>query len=326
MGTNQSCPGRNGTSASEAKLKCIKMPRDLSGKSVLDLGCNEGFFAIEAKKRGASYVLGVDINPTCIEAAKIKAAEHNVDIDFMCADLTSPRRQRFDLILLLSTLHYIDSPIGFLRGLRNSLAPSGRLIVECGIAPGVGRTVLLATRSIDVRFFPTLEMFKNIWLSPFAVRNMGRSADPAGDPVHHHVFHCRFPKTNVLFIQGKGGVGKSILASQINSAPVISTDRLFQPFADKDVRSKSAEHNTYLQLLNERRSIRITWDEIKSNESIRKYFMATVARAIRICNGIPLVVVEGYVLKDLVQDLVLELSSEFKCWVAGTGEQKHNAD
>ena len=32
------------------------IPEDLSGKSVLDLGCNAGFYSIELKKRGADGV------------------------------------------------------------------------------------------------------------------------------------------------------------------------------------------------------------------------------------------------------------------------------
>ena len=29
------------------------IPKDLSGKSVLDIGCNAGFYAMEMKRRGA---------------------------------------------------------------------------------------------------------------------------------------------------------------------------------------------------------------------------------------------------------------------------------
>ena len=35
-------------------------PSDFKGKTVLDLGCNNGMLAIEAKKCGASRVVGVD--------------------------------------------------------------------------------------------------------------------------------------------------------------------------------------------------------------------------------------------------------------------------
>ena len=36
------------------------LPDDLSAKSVLDVGCNAGFYAIKAKRRGAACVVGID--------------------------------------------------------------------------------------------------------------------------------------------------------------------------------------------------------------------------------------------------------------------------
>ncbi|MCE9670741.1 DUF1698 domain-containing protein [Myxococcus stipitatus] len=35
-------------------------PSDLRGKSVLDIGCNGGFYSIEMKRRGAARVVGID--------------------------------------------------------------------------------------------------------------------------------------------------------------------------------------------------------------------------------------------------------------------------
>jgi len=37
------------------------LPADLTGKRVLDVGCNGGFYSMEARRRGAEYVLGVDM-------------------------------------------------------------------------------------------------------------------------------------------------------------------------------------------------------------------------------------------------------------------------
>ena len=36
------------------------IPQDLRGKSVLDIGCNGGFFSMQMKRRGADRVLGID--------------------------------------------------------------------------------------------------------------------------------------------------------------------------------------------------------------------------------------------------------------------------
>ena len=47
-----------------------ELPQDLSGASVLDIGCNGGFYSIELKKRGASRVLGVDVDDRYLEQAR----------------------------------------------------------------------------------------------------------------------------------------------------------------------------------------------------------------------------------------------------------------
>ena len=41
----------------------IDMPERLDGWSFLDIGCNIGAFLIEAKRRGADLVAGVEPNP-----------------------------------------------------------------------------------------------------------------------------------------------------------------------------------------------------------------------------------------------------------------------
>src|SRR5690242_8806459 len=49
------------------------LPQDLSGKSVLDVGCNAGFFSLELKRRGAARVLGVDFDPRYLQQARLAA-------------------------------------------------------------------------------------------------------------------------------------------------------------------------------------------------------------------------------------------------------------
>jgi len=45
----------------EAKWNLFEphIPSDLSGKTVLDLGCNSGYFSVQMKKRGAAKVVSV---------------------------------------------------------------------------------------------------------------------------------------------------------------------------------------------------------------------------------------------------------------------------
>src|SRR6185437_14782031 len=134
----QSFEGEAGDSNSAEKLARIDMPADLTGKGVLDLGCNEGFFCIEAKKRGAAHVVGVDANEKWIELARKRAAEANVEVDFIKGDFLEVKNRSFDLILMLSALHYASRPKAVLRRVHQLLSPNGLFILECGITEQAG--------------------------------------------------------------------------------------------------------------------------------------------------------------------------------------------
>ena len=61
------------------------IPQDLAGRSVLDIGCNAGFYAIEMKRRGAARVLGIDTDERYLAqarfAAEVCGARHRVPAD-----------------------------------------------------------------------------------------------------------------------------------------------------------------------------------------------------------------------------------------------------
>src|SRR4028118_22482 len=58
------------------------IPEDLSGKSVLDIGCNAGFYSIEMKRRGASRVLGIDSDDRYLAQGRFAAQVLDADIEF----------------------------------------------------------------------------------------------------------------------------------------------------------------------------------------------------------------------------------------------------
>src|SRR5438132_1005111 len=58
------------------------IPSDLRGQSVLDVGCNAGFHAIEMKRRGAGRVLGIDNDDRYLEQARFSAVVVGADIEF----------------------------------------------------------------------------------------------------------------------------------------------------------------------------------------------------------------------------------------------------
>lgn len=58
------------------------LPNDLTGKSVLDIGCNAGFYSLEMKRRGAERVLGVDFDERYLAQARFAAEVRGVEIEF----------------------------------------------------------------------------------------------------------------------------------------------------------------------------------------------------------------------------------------------------
>src|SRR5689334_20425405 len=58
------------------------IPEDLTGASVLDIGCNGGFYSIALKKRGAQRVVGVDIDDRYLNQARFAASVLGLEIEF----------------------------------------------------------------------------------------------------------------------------------------------------------------------------------------------------------------------------------------------------
>ena len=68
-----------------------------SGASVLDYGCGSGILAIAAAKLGADNVLGVDIDPQAIDAAKSNASRNEVRARFV--DSANEIKGQFDIVV-----------------------------------------------------------------------------------------------------------------------------------------------------------------------------------------------------------------------------------
>jgi SAM-dependent methyltransferase len=283
---------------------------------VLDLGCNEGFFCIEAKKRGAARVVGIDRSAPIIATAQERAAEAGAEVEFRVADMFNLPSERFDYVLLLSALHYIARPAKLLSAIRQILKPNGILILEIGVVPAQNRpSIGRALRAVDESFFSSETLLRDVWLRDYAVRRHGSSVRQKGDPVNRYVFHCRPAKTNVVFIVGNGGVGKTTLASRLGSGPVIATDHLFSPIRDPQGKPRVApEQKIYDDTLKETKSIWVTWDKIKHDPAIREYFAKVIVRAIQHCEGSGQIIVEGFVATDLMTEVQTKLGADFQCW------------
>ena len=81
---------------------------ELNGKSVLDIGCGEGYCARELKRRGAGDYLGVDLSAQMIEAAQAQERKDRFGINYLTTDVTQFRPDRqFDLCIAVFLFNYL---------------------------------------------------------------------------------------------------------------------------------------------------------------------------------------------------------------------------
>ncbi len=87
-------------------------PDDLSGQSVLDIGCSLGYFCFEARRRGAARVVGLDFDSENLRKGQILAEILGEPVEFRLGDVEKePIGEEFDHVLCLNVLHHLADPI-----------------------------------------------------------------------------------------------------------------------------------------------------------------------------------------------------------------------
>ena len=89
------------------------LPADLNGKSVLDIGCNGGFYSLEMKRRGAARVLGVDSDERYLAQARFAAEVSEADIEFRNLSVYDVARlgETFDVVLFMGVFYHLRHPL-----------------------------------------------------------------------------------------------------------------------------------------------------------------------------------------------------------------------
>jgi tRNA (mo5U34)-methyltransferase len=112
------------------------LPTDLTGKTVLDVGCNGGFYCVEAKRRGADRVLGVDGQRQHVRQALFVRKVLGLDLEFRrfsVYDLQPATVGRFDITLALGLVYHLKHLVLALERLYD--VTKELLIVETAIIP-----------------------------------------------------------------------------------------------------------------------------------------------------------------------------------------------
>jgi tRNA (mo5U34)-methyltransferase len=90
------------------------IPADLTGKTVLDIGCNAGFYSLEMKRRGAARVVGIDHDERYLEQARYAASVLGArDVEFRRLEVwdVASLAERFDLVIFMGVLYHLRHPL-----------------------------------------------------------------------------------------------------------------------------------------------------------------------------------------------------------------------
>ena len=133
----------------------------LEGRNILDVGCGNGYYALQMADAGASNVIGID--PTILFVMQFLAINRHAKrervfvLPARLEEMPLPARH-FDTTFSMGVLYHRRSPIEHLNELRQTLKPGGQLVLETIYLPG------------DEAFAKTPQdryaRMRNVWLLP----------------------------------------------------------------------------------------------------------------------------------------------------------------
>ena len=126
-----------GYGVTRERLHLLKLPVDLRGRTVLDVGAWDGFFSFEAERRGAERVVATDSfawsgqawsSKAGFELAREALGSRVEDVDVDILDLDPAQLGRFDVVLCLGVLYHMRHPLLALEKVAS--VTGGMLILE----------------------------------------------------------------------------------------------------------------------------------------------------------------------------------------------------
>jgi len=143
----------------------------LESRSVLDVGCGNGYFMLRMLGEGAKWVLGID--PTVLFNMQFRAltqtVSHNINARILPVGIDDlPAHPGcFDSVFSMGILYHRRSPIDHLGRLYSCLRPGGELVLETLVLDEPGEKLLVPhsryAKMRNVWFIPTTTTL-TIWL------------------------------------------------------------------------------------------------------------------------------------------------------------------
>ncbi|MBE6902400.1 MAG: class I SAM-dependent methyltransferase [Ruminococcaceae bacterium] len=101
---------------------------DLTGKTVLDLGCGCGKNCVDFIRRGAERVVGIDISEKMLAVARAKSVHKNIKYRRLSMTEISALDMKFDLVYSSLAIHYVEDFSRLMRDICALLNEGGILL------------------------------------------------------------------------------------------------------------------------------------------------------------------------------------------------------
>ncbi len=135
--------------------------KPLQGKTVLDVGCGNGYHAWRMRGMGADLVIGIDPSPLFV--MQFQALQHFINEDRVYIlplgiEAVPDNLNAFDAVFSMGVFYHRKSPIEHLYKLKQCLKPGGELVLETLVISGDEFQVLMP----EDRY----AQMRNVWFLP----------------------------------------------------------------------------------------------------------------------------------------------------------------
>ncbi len=152
----------------------------LSGRTVLDVGCGNGYHCWRMAGAGAELVIGIDPSPLFVvqhQAIKHFLGAHGSFVLPLGIEHLPPRLAAFDTVFSMGVLYHRRSPLDHLIELRDALRHGGELLLETLVIEGRECEALMPewryAKMRNVWFIPTCATLE-LWLRRCGFRDIKR--------------------------------------------------------------------------------------------------------------------------------------------------------
>ncbi len=106
----------------------LDMIGEVTGLTVLDLGCGGGQLALRLAEAGASHVTAIDASERMLQVARAQWGHANVTYAQVAMEAADYPDGAFDLVVSSLALHYVDDYAGLVARIARWLKPNGRFV------------------------------------------------------------------------------------------------------------------------------------------------------------------------------------------------------